>query len=64
MSSTTTAANLTRQLLKTLPQQMLPRCYQHLDELPLSVNRKIDRPTLRDRALELFGHDQAAPAGR
>jgi amino acid adenylation domain-containing protein len=59
-----TAANLTRQLLKTLPQQMLPRCYQHLDELPLSVNRKIDRPTLRDRALELFGHDQAAPAGR
>ncbi len=59
-----TAAELARQLLKTLPQQMLPRHYQHVDELPLSVNRKIDRPTLRDRALELFGHEQAAPARR
>jgi amino acid adenylation domain-containing protein len=56
-----TAAELTRQLLTTLPQQMLPRHYQHLEEMPLSVNRKIDRQALRDRALDLFGHGQATP---
>lgn len=50
-----TAAEFSRQLLATLPQQMLPRHYQHLDELPLSLNRKVDRPALRQRAAELFG---------
>jgi amino acid adenylation domain-containing protein len=50
-----TAADLTRQLLKRLPQQMIPCHYHHLDELPLSVNRKIDRQALRERAQELSG---------
>jgi amino acid adenylation domain-containing protein len=49
------AADLARQLLGVLPQQMLPRHYQHLAELPLSVNVKIDRKALRQRAAELFG---------
>lgn len=48
----TTSAEFARQLLKTLPQQMLPRHYQHLEEMPLSVNRKIDRQALRKRAEE------------
>jgi amino acid adenylation domain-containing protein len=54
-----TAAELTRQLLTTLPQQMLPRHYRHLDEMPLSVNRKIDRQALRERALESAGRSPA-----
>jgi amino acid adenylation domain-containing protein len=49
------AADLARQLLHVLPQQMLPRHYQHVAELPLSVNAKIDRKALRQRAVELFG---------
>jgi amino acid adenylation domain-containing protein len=55
-----TAAQFARQLLATLPQQMLPRHYQHLDELPLSLNRKVDRPALRQRAAELFGQPEEA----
>jgi amino acid adenylation domain-containing protein len=54
-----TAAQFTRELLIMLPQQMLPRYYQHLDEMPLSINRKIDRPTMKRRALELFGGQHA-----
>jgi len=54
------AADFARQLLTTLPQPMLPRHYLHLDELPLSVNRKIDRPALRKRAMDMFGRRQAA----
>ena len=46
----TTPAEFARQLLKTLPQQMLPRHYRRLDEMPLSVNKKIDRQALRKRA--------------
>ena len=56
----TPAGELARQLLRTLPLQMLPRHYHHLGEMPLSVNRKIDRQALRERALELFGHDELA----
>lgn len=59
-----TAAELTRQLLVTLPQQMLPRHFRHLDEMPLSVNRKIDRQALRQRAVELLGHDEAEKVSR
>ncbi|HEX6519143.1 MAG TPA: AMP-binding protein [Streptosporangiaceae bacterium] len=56
----TPAGELARQLLRTLPLQMLPRHYHHLNEMPLSVNRKIDRQALRERALELLGHDELA----
>jgi amino acid adenylation domain-containing protein len=56
----TTSAEFTRQLLKMLPQQMIPRHYQHLDELPLSVNSKIDRQAMRRHALELFSRQKAA----
>jgi amino acid adenylation domain-containing protein len=55
-----TAAEFTRQLLRMLPQQILPRYYQQLDELPLSVNRKIDRQAMRAHALELFSRSEAA----
>ena len=54
-----TAAQFTRQLLLALPQQMLPRHFRHLEELPLSVNRKIDRQALRHRALELLDDREA-----
>jgi amino acid adenylation domain-containing protein len=53
----TTSADFTRQLLKTLPQQMLPRYFQHLEEIPLSLTRKVDRQTLKRRARELSSHD-------
>lgn len=54
----TTAAQFAGQLLERLPTQMLPRHYRWLEEMPLSVNRKIDRPALRQRALELFGRQE------
>lgn len=60
----TAPAEFARQLLTTLPQQMLPRHYRHLDEMPLSVNRKIDRQALRQRALELLGHDETEKVPR
>ena len=44
------AAQFAGQLLTMLPQQMVPRHYRHLDEMPLSVNKKIDRQALRQRA--------------
>jgi amino acid adenylation domain-containing protein len=56
----TTSAEFIRQLLKMLPQQMLPRHYQHVNEMPLSVNRKIDRQAMRRLALELFSRQNAA----
>jgi amino acid adenylation domain-containing protein len=56
----TTSGEFARQLLRTLPQQMLPRHFRHLDEMPLSVNKKIDRHALRKRAHELFGGGETA----
>jgi amino acid adenylation domain-containing protein len=46
-------AEFARHLLRTLPQQMIPRHYSHLDEMPLSRNGKLDRPTLRKLAGDL-----------
>ena len=56
----TQMAELARQLMAELPQQMLPSHYKHLSEMPLSVTRKIDRRALRERASELFGPGRAA----
>jgi amino acid adenylation domain-containing protein len=55
----TTSAEFTRQLLKMLPQQMLPRHYQHLEAMPLSVNAKVDRQAMKRHALELFSRPEA-----
>lgn len=52
-------AEFARHLLTMLPQQMLPRHFVRLDEMPLSANRKIDRLALRKRASELFGQEAA-----
>ncbi|PRY01754.1 AMP-binding protein [Allonocardiopsis opalescens] len=54
-----TPAELARSLRELLPHGMIPRRYQHLDELPLNANRKVDRPVLAARAAELVG--AAAP---
>jgi amino acid adenylation domain-containing protein len=48
-------AEFSRQLGRTLPQRMLPRHYQHLAEMPLSVTKKIDRRAMRKLAQEMFG---------
>jgi acyl-coenzyme A synthetase/AMP-(fatty) acid ligase len=56
----TAAAEFTRQLLRTLPQQMLPQRFWHLDEMPLSINKKIDRRALATLAQELFGGQETA----
>jgi len=59
-----TPAEFTRQLLRALPQQLLPRRYQHLDEIPLSLNRKVDRHALRLRAQELTQGPEATDLER
>jgi amino acid adenylation domain-containing protein len=51
-----TAAQFAGQLLTMLPQQMVPRHYRHLDEMPLSVNKKIDRQALKQRAEKEVHH--------
>ncbi|WFE24205.1 AMP-binding protein [Solwaraspora sp. WMMD937] len=54
---------LTRQLRQSLPQRLVPRRYEHRDELPLNANRKVDRPALRARAREMVtGIPTLAPA--
>jgi amino acid adenylation domain-containing protein len=46
-------ADFSRQLLRSLPQAMVPRHYRHLDEMPLTRNKKFDRQALRKLADEL-----------
>ena len=46
-------ADFARQLLRTLPQAMVPRHYQHLREMPLTRNKKFDRQALRTLAEDL-----------
>jgi amino acid adenylation domain-containing protein len=56
----TASAEFARQLLRTLPQQMLPRHFRHLDEMPLSINKKVDRRALAKLAREPFGGQETA----
>jgi non-ribosomal peptide synthetase component F len=44
------AGQLAKQLRESLPGGIIPRHYRHLDELPLSPNRKVDRKALTARA--------------
>ncbi|QSB16010.1 AMP-binding protein [Natronosporangium hydrolyticum] len=48
-------AELTRRLRELLPAGFIPRRFQHVAELPLNSNRKVDRSLLRSRAEELLG---------
>ncbi|MEV7008650.1 AMP-binding protein [Streptosporangium sp. NPDC051022] len=50
----TPPAVLARELRKILPDQMIPRHFRHLAEMPLNSNRKIDRSALRGKAVELI----------
>lgn len=46
--------SLASQLAETLPHQLIPRHYRHVDELPLNANRKIDRLALTAVANEVI----------
>ncbi|GGS59445.1 amino acid adenylation protein [Planobispora rosea] len=48
----TAAARLAGEMRALLPEQMIPRHFRHLDEMPLNSNRKIDRPRLREWAVK------------
>jgi amino acid adenylation domain-containing protein len=48
------AAQFARALRELLPKGMLPRRYEHLAELPLNSNRKVDRKELTQRAATLL----------
>lgn len=53
--ASTKPAEFARQLRRMLPQGMVPKHYRHLDEMPLNMNRKIDRSALKERVGELAG---------
>ena len=55
-----TTPELVRRLRDELPAGVAPRWFQHLDELPLNANRKIDRLRLGVLAQEI----SAAPRFR
>jgi amino acid adenylation domain-containing protein len=46
-------AEIARRLRRLLPDGVIPRHFQHLAELPLNANRKVDRSRLAARAHEL-----------
>lgn len=46
-------ADFARHLVRRLPQAMVPRHYQHLEEMPLTRNKKFDRQVLRKLADDL-----------
>jgi non-ribosomal peptide synthetase component F len=43
-------AELARELRALLPDKLVPRRFEHLADLPLNANRKINRSALRERA--------------
>lgn len=45
---------LVRALRAVLPEGVIPRRYEHVEEFPLNSNRKIDRKTLAARAAEIL----------
>ncbi|MFC0435298.1 AMP-binding protein [Kutzneria buriramensis] len=47
-------AELNRRLCDRLPQSMVPKHYQHVDEFPLNSNRKVDRLRLAATAADLL----------
>lgn len=51
----TAPAQLARGLRERLPGKLIPRRFEHLGDLPLTSNRKIDRSALRARAAQQTG---------
>lgn len=49
------SGELARALRERLPDKLVPRRFEHLADLPLNANRKIDRAELRDRAAQRSG---------
>ena len=47
-------SELNRRLCDKLPQSMVPKHYQHVDEFPLNSNRKVDRRKLAGVAADLL----------
>ncbi|MEV6607319.1 AMP-binding protein [Kutzneria sp. NPDC051319] len=48
------AAELNKRLCDRLPQSMVPKHYQHVEEFPLNANRKVDRRALAGVAADLL----------
>ena len=50
----TPPVEIARHLRQVLPHGLVPQHYQHIEDMPLNANRKIDRSALRQRAAELL----------
>lgn len=57
----TTTAQFAAQLRDALPLGLIPRHYEHLADMPLNANRKVDRLDLSDRARKTLV--EAGPVG-